>query len=188
MITEACAVYCRTEVVPYDSIDCFLVPCRFLWRPISDHISDQSRHAAGHRLLVLLGRSPIGLPVDPIPHRRSRVQAPTKVRTRGPQAETHGRSSARERLSPLLKWQEEQLLVGSLRPLLRPGTLSQQGCERCGSSPRSCAPGTEGPLSQEVLRRTEREVLTSSKVLTNGPQHARRSLLSHSSRWLSRTD
>ena len=59
-------------------------------------------------------------------HIDGRVQAPTKVRTRGPQAERdsgrgpHGRSSAPERLSLLSKWQEEQLFVGSLRP----GTFS----------------------------------------------------------------
>ena len=56
-------------------------------------------------------------------HIDGRVQAPTEVCTRGPQAETQAEvlmgGPQHERGSHLsLKWQEEQLFVGSPRPLL----------------------------------------------------------------------
>ena len=57
----------------YDShFESFLVPCRFLWRLISDHIgSEQATRGSRHRLLLRQALTLLlllDLPVDPIPH------------------------------------------------------------------------------------------------------------------------
>ena len=131
-LSEACAVYCRTELVPYNSTlivsgSMQILMAADLRSPIISRIragTPQGTAYCSVAHLWLFVCPPIRFRIDGRTCRHR--QRSGASRTRGPQAERdsgrgpHGRSSARERLSPLLKWQEEQLSLSAraLRPLL----------------------------------------------------------------------
>ena len=150
-LSEACAVYCRTELVPYNSTlivsgSMQILMAADLRSYLGSEQAPQGTAYCSVAHLWLFVCPPIRFHIDGRTCRHR--QRSGASRTRGPQAERDsgrgppGRSSARERLSPLLKWHKEQVFVGSLRP---PRHIFQRECELCGSSPIVCTRGTEGP-------------------------------------------
>ena len=131
---------------------------------------------AGHPRL--LDRSPIRFHIDGRECRRT-----DKVRTRGPQAETRtevlngrGPHSTREALTSLLKWQEDQLFVGSLRPLL--AHLHSESVRAVWVLSDRVHQGTERSTLTRGSQAELSERSSNEGDLTKGPQHEsqRRSL------------